>query len=133
MDHIEDLVAQLESFYEMSRQSRYSMEWVSNQINAVGQKHNLVNSFPFCYYEKIKLDKTGQLRKNKNDLMATEQPATLLEELKEMMTKREKSESKEKKKKKEKKDKKKKSHKNEKRSYSSDSNSIALKEEKNKE
>ena len=46
----------------MSKSSKYTLEWVSDQINAVGYKKDLIDIFPTNYYKKINLDLTGCLK-----------------------------------------------------------------------
>ena len=69
IESIEELAAELEFFYEMSQQSKYTMEWVSNQIQEVGEKHGYVNVFPVSYLTKINLDLNYQLKIKKCDLL----------------------------------------------------------------
>ena len=50
------------------------MEWVSEQITAVGEKekHGLVNVFPVNYYRKISLDLNRELKIRKINIMVPE-------------------------------------------------------------
>ena len=61
----------MEFFYEMAKANRYTMEWVSEQITAVGEneKHGLVNVFPVNYYRKISLDLNRELKIRKTDII----------------------------------------------------------------
>ena len=52
----------------MGKVSKYSMEWVSEQIDEVGKKNGLVNVFPVSYFRKISLDLNNELKIKKIDL-----------------------------------------------------------------
>ena len=48
------------------------MEWVSEQITEVGEKHGLVNVFPVNYYRKISFDLNRELKIRKTDIIVPE-------------------------------------------------------------
>ena len=58
----------------MSKASKYSMEWVSEQITEVGKKNGLVNVFPVSYFRKISLDLNNELKVKESELMIHEEP-----------------------------------------------------------
>ena len=61
----------------MAKVSKYSMEWVSEQIDEVGKKNGLVNVFPVSYFRKICLDLNNELKIKKIDLMIPEEPVNV--------------------------------------------------------
>ena len=53
---MEELICELECFYEANRSNKYSVEKISGIFTSVGLKNNLINVFPVNYYRKIQLD-----------------------------------------------------------------------------
>jgi hypothetical protein len=46
----------------MSKASRYTLEWVTQTIEGVGERHKYNNVFPASYYRKIMLDMNHELK-----------------------------------------------------------------------
>ncbi len=56
IESIEELIGELQFFYQCSKAAKSSLQKVAGYINEVGERNDLVNVFPVSYSRKIILD-----------------------------------------------------------------------------